>query len=288
MQIASLKRQPIFSSHLSLYMLLNVIVIMNALMNWPIVKLSGIKQALDYGDIRTILRAADCYKYLGEKIYSQIDGPCVYNYGQPLIWLVRALRLGEKNTVSVGIFLFLITIASFVVLIRILVPELNYKNFAVITLLFCSPPVMLLFERANPDSLIFCALVGTVLFGFSRWKLLRWITLGAASTFKFYTSPLLFTEISRIKKSNSLKYGLVLLFVFIINTSIVRDLNLVLRGFSVPNPMFNAFGSSKSAFIIGKIFGINFSRIEMVLFGFLAALIFIYFLRKTSESFKRS
>lgn len=257
----------VINSFWTLPAILNLIIVVNSLISWPIVKLSGIKQPQDYGDLRIILRAADCYSEYGNKIYLETSGNCVYNYGQPLIWFFRIFHLGESNTNVVAVVLMILTTSLFAILIRLTIPKFSPLTFAFVIFIFCSPPVMLLFERANIDTLIFCLLCSAIILTMKQNIFAGYVLIALTALFKFYTLPLVYFYMLRFRR-HSLLTKITLFVSMILTTAIVTsDLRSTLKGFSIPNPMFYAYGSSKIGFGIGHIIGIEFNRITLIILG---------------------
>jgi hypothetical protein len=275
------------SSFWTLPLLLNFIVALNAFLNWPIVKLSGIKQAFDYGDLRIILRAADCYPDYGAEIYLETTGSCVYNYGQPLIWTIRTLHLDESHTDILGIFLFLLTTTCFSFLMRMVLGAMSVKQIVFICLLFCSPPVMLLFERGNIDSLIFSFLCVAIIASHKKRFTIQYLFIALTSLYKFYTLPVLYFLLIQTKGYPKIKQLTFLVTTILISLMVFHDVRSTLNGFSIPNPMFYAYGSSKVGFGIGAIFGIEVSKIGELIIGLLVTFTLLVFARLLSRKVEK-
>jgi hypothetical protein len=275
--MGAFNRISLSSSPWTLPIFLNLFIALHAFLDWPIVKLSGIKQALDYGDLRIILRAADCYPDYGAQIYLETAGSCLYNYGQPLIWSIRALHLNESHTDILGIFLFLLTTTCFSVLMRMALGEMSGKQIIFTCLLFCSPPVMLLFERGNIDSLIFSFLCVAIIASHKKALHIQYIFVALASLYKFYTLPLLYFLLLQTKGYSKIKQLTLLVTTILISLMVFHDVRSVLNGFSIPNPMSSAYGSSKVGFAIGRIFEIDVSKFGQLTIGlFLTAILLVF------------
>lgn len=268
----SLKNHRFFKSHLNLYLSLNAFFMLNAALNWPIIKFVGLKLVNGFDDLRIVLRASDCFSTLGDEIYTARSGDCVYNYGSTLLSFLNFMRIDENDRVIAGYVLMFSTITVFAIVTKTLVPKLDFKSFSLIVLLFCSPPIMLLFERGNFDSLIFTLLGLSAIAAIKRIYLIEIILLSITASFKFYTLPALYLRAAY--REISLR-SRILTFVLVISTSyfVIKDLNLIFKGFSIPHSFHHAYGSSKTALILGYVIGFDFSKSQQILIGFLTTLI---------------
>ena len=136
-----------------------------------------------------MLGSADCYKAIGLDIYNfPIGHECAYNYGS---WLMRSISfvgLGEKHTQVIG-FIFIVSISFFLALVMTQV-KLGLSDLLFGLIIFVSPPMMLLLERGNLDTLMF-VLIFIAAELISRDKVNASLVLLVASMlFKFYTVSL--------------------------------------------------------------------------------------------------
>lgn len=123
-------------------------------------KLIGVPaQHLLFGDLRIVLSGFECTK-LGYDVL--LENPCnpfeQPNHGAifyPRIWMALApLGLEQSQTIFLGLVFTLL----FYIVAIIMIGRLNYYEATVYALIFCSPPLMLLVERDNPDIILFLLL----------------------------------------------------------------------------------------------------------------------------------
>ena len=262
------------SNYLTLYCTLVSISIVNVATNWPIVRLIRAKQELDFGDAGIILNATDCFSRIGMNVYAVKSGSCSYNYGEGLIRVLNLLGLGIGSITAIGILFVLLFIVAFIESLRVLQPVATFKLQIIAATFFVSPPVMLLLERGNFDSLIFFLIIFSLILEIKGKILSSTGLLVVSSLFKFYTFPLLVLKLVTIKKQFNF-FKLRIIFVFLTFGVILRDLARISEGFSIPNPMWLAFGSSKFPWAIARVLGIDLSRPLQLIAGALLSLILL-------------
>jgi hypothetical protein len=152
-----------------------------------------------FGDFLYVLDRADCLPISMETLYSErTNNVCSgYIYGSFLLRVLNFLGLGQSALIPIGYTLFAIVGFFYLKATK------NSKNIfqAVLYLsLFFSPPMILLFERANLDSLILILVTMYAILVVRKYFLEAFFLAVLASLFKFYTIPLLFIAIFRAKK----------------------------------------------------------------------------------------
>jgi len=236
------------------------------LSDWPVVRFIRAKQEEDFGDAGIILNAADCFKEIGLNVYKVQSGNCSYNYGESLIRTLHILGLGKDSINTVGFIFIALFIVAFVESLRTIQPLASFKIQGLAILFFLSPPVMLLLERGNFDSLIYFLLVASIILKTKKRDTGSILILLSSVLFKFYTFPVLifflFNNCSwkEVKKRN-------FLFLLLPIVLVLQDLYRISQGFSIPNPMWFAFGSSKFPWATARILGIDLPRSLQVLAG---------------------
>lgn len=265
----------IWEQYIILYFLLALVAAVNYLNNWPIVQFFQAKQEKDFGDAEIILNAADCFSRIGLKVYSIKKGDCSYNYGESLIRMLDFLGLNNDSVNVIGIVFIFLLISTFIESLRLIQPKATFKIHTMATIFFISPPMMLLMERGNFDALIFSLVVFSIILE-SRGRYISAATILIISTlFKFYTFPALVNCYLRNKhktKSNKIWKFLITIVLLMV----AHDLYRISKGFTIPNPMWFAFGSSKLPWVFSRIIGIEFSRGLQIFLG--AILIFLLYL----------
>lgn len=103
-----------------------------------------------FWDLKEVLAGFDCMRSSNNTV-----PPKSCNFGYPPIWWsLSGLRLGESATLSLGF----LSIIIFYLSTFLLIGRLNYQEGIFYSLFFCSPPIMLLVERANVDIIIYSCL----------------------------------------------------------------------------------------------------------------------------------
>jgi hypothetical protein len=106
-------------------------------------------------DLRTVIVALKCAR-LGENAVA-IDSTCkpdpiVSMIGYPRPWVIFSpLGLDEQYTFVIGVLLGLL----FYLFTLKIIGRLNFYEALIYSLIFCSPPVMLLIERGNVDIIVY-------------------------------------------------------------------------------------------------------------------------------------
>jgi len=254
------------TNYVALYFSLVLISILSYQNDWPIVRFIGAKQEEDFGDAGIILNAADCFRDIGLNVYKVQSGNCSYNYGESLIRILHILGLGKDSINTVGFLFIALFIIAFVESLRIIQPSASIRIQVLAIVFFLSPPVMLLLERGNFDSLIYFLLVISIVLRVKKRNKSSILILIASVLFKFYTFPVLvFFLFSNDRWKQSKKTNLLVLLVPI--SLVLQDLHRISQGFSIPNPMWFAFGSSKFPWATARILGIDLPRSLQLLAG---------------------
>jgi len=152
-----------------------------------------------FGDILYVLERADCLPLSMETLYSErTNNVCTgYIYGSTLLRVLNFLGIGQSALIPIGYTLFAIVGFFYLKATK------NSKNIFQVVLylsLFFSPPMILLFERANLDSLILILVTIYATLVVRKHFLGAFFLAALASLFKFYTIPLLFVAIFGAKK----------------------------------------------------------------------------------------
>jgi hypothetical protein len=266
-----------FGSYIYVYFAIFSFYFIQIITNWPLLKYFRIKADKNFGDLEIVLRAAECYKNSGRAIYSNTVGDCVYNYGDSLLKLFNLLNLTTNALNLFGYLLILATTISYVKTLEIIVknPSIQFQILAIF--MFCSPPIWLLFERGNIDSLIFVFVVVGIQMAIKYDFPIGQILIAIVSTIKFYTFPIV---IFNLLLQKNRKYLVVELFGASISFIIIaRDLLTVLNNFGIPSPTFVAFGSPIVGKVLNKYMGTSISPIGQIVLGLLVLLIGLCFIK---------
>ena len=138
-------------------------------------------------DLSLLTFNVDCFEGADTDL-SQINcdpGGRDFNYPSVLFALFHLLHLGSSTTVAVGTALFLLLVLSLAVLILVLVKS-NFEALEAFMWAgaFVSPPILLLVERGNIDSLIFLLLVFALVF--ARYRFIVLLTSLFGFSIKIY------------------------------------------------------------------------------------------------------
>jgi len=143
----------------------------------------------------------------------------------------------------------------------------TFKNAVIGFLLFCSPPILLLFERGNLDSLIFILTTFSIFLFLKNRKLFSKLIITFASLSKFYSFPSMVILMREEKGPRPQRVLGAFLLVFT-SAWILFDLRLIYRGFSFPNPTFAAFGSPIFGLVLNKYLHLDLSKNQELFCGF--------------------
>ncbi len=135
-----------------------------------------------------VLKYSECFQIIGLRIYgNDVDSCSNYLYGRSLVFLLESLNLGISLTKVFGyIFLFLLALT-----ISAVYKVETKRDFIVLSLVVCSPPVLLLADRGNFDILIIFLLLLSSRSFKSHHDMLALVLIFVCSIFKFYSIPLL-------------------------------------------------------------------------------------------------
>jgi hypothetical protein len=191
-----------------------------------------------FGDSFLILSWSDCYKEIGLEVYNINNGSCSgYIYGRPLLAILSRSGLDATDAEFFGyLFMLLISVSLGFILKNLMFVQ---KTFVAI-LIIASPPLMLLIERANFDSIMFILILISALTFYKGYENISLFPLALASVIKFYTLPifLLYFFFSR----NLQNRIFLLIFTVISGTSIYLDLSRIKSPF--PSSGHGMFGMS--------------------------------------------
>ena len=195
-------------------------------LNWPLLKFFGWRGPIVFWDTNAVLASVDCYSSVGLSVFKAADGdPCAgYIYGSNLLRFLTFLNLGEIRASFFG-WTFLIFLAIiFGFLTFLLKPDGLYKA-SYLYPIFISPPIFLLIERGNFDSLIFIFFFTAVILHSYGFKFISFCIILTISTWKFYTYPLAILMLFAIKSAYLRFIGLALFFLGIIQA--LKDLSFI-------------------------------------------------------------
>jgi hypothetical protein len=244
---------------------------------WPVLRTWGIKGVLDFSDLNSVLGSADCYRLIGFRIYEYpIGHECAYNYGSWLMKTIQLLNLRESHTWLIGWF-FLILVS---LIISLLVIKLS-KRFdlkLIASMIFISPPVMLLLERGNLDILIFILVLFAGYIASKDKPNLVMTILILSLLYKFYTLGLVFFHLLLLRSRTKFLVWIVILALA--TWQVLLDLG---RGPGLINIQWASFGSPVFGIYLGYL-GIQIPFVLSIVLGWclLALASFIFATERTT------
>ena len=244
------------------------------LSDWALLARWQIKGHLDFIDLNSVLGSADCYRSIGFEIYNYpIGHECAYNYGSWLMRTISFIGLGERHTFVVGsIFIVLISYLVAFVMTRI---TLTRSNFLFGLLIFVSPPIMLLLERGNLDTLMFVLVAFSALIVASGKLKTGLFLILVTVFFKFYTIGLAILVALIIRSRLTL-----FVWLSIISIAIVQILSDFRRGPGFINTEWTSFGAPVFGIYL-KYLNIKIPYLFSLIIGCLILLIAIWFVSRT-------
>ncbi|CAN2169992.1 hypothetical protein MCELANE86_00051 [Candidatus Nanopelagicaceae bacterium] len=224
------------------------------LAKWPPLRFWGWWGGGNFLDSWQVLKSADCYREIGLAVY-EVNNPCMlYAYGRPLLWVLSDFHLGASQTSAFGLA-FIVILA--IVLGKIIQMAESVKKYRIVItiLIVTSPPILLLADRGNFDTIILAGLF----LAQNLWKKKKFtlaiLTVFIITLFKYYTLPLLILT-AILAKSWRLKF-LGALFFVISMFSIIRDLRLTQFEFSSISAHLT-FGMGHEFLFFSKYESLNF------------------------------
>jgi len=189
-----------------------------------------------FGDFLYVLERVDCLPISMETLYSErTDNVCTgYIYGSTLLRVLNILGFEQSALIPIGYTLFA-GVGFFY--LRATKNIKNLSQAVLYLMLFFSPPMILLFERANLDSLILILVTIFAICIVRKYFILAFFLTAFASLFKFYTIPLLFVAIFGVKKF--FRFPLIIISI-LVSIQVLLDIEKIPR---LPWDAQNMFGN---------------------------------------------
>ena len=159
------------------------------LTNWRPIKYWNLRgEGTNFIDTEQVLNWTKCYKNVGDQIF-QAEGFCSgYIYGKIIPVLFTVIPSNDYLVSVVG-YVFLLMIAIVLGATTASLSTMQMKLFS--TIVFISPPVLLLVERGNFDAvMVGLVSLAAIMLNQNR-KFFSFAFISLASLIKFYTLPLL-------------------------------------------------------------------------------------------------
>ena len=233
-------------------------------------------QIIDFGDLKYVLDRADCSTEIGRLVFenSHLNPVCNdYIYGYPLLKFFDYLNIGSREYAVYGI-VFMIVFSIIAALFVTYSPKLS-KKILIFACLF-SPPIILLIQRANIDTLIWLSIILSVFLLRRNLSYVAIMIIYLISSFKFYPSSLMLYYIFFLK-SNWKRITLIPISILVL-ASMTYDLSKISK---LPWDARNMFGNiiwgeyfvyaingsnSHANYTLGTIIGISLLALPIFLF----------------------
>lgn len=271
------KLRSIISRNLT-FLLLFLLIVFYAyhdITKWSIMKFLGAQGPILYVDTSTVLYYSRCFENIGVSVFLSGDSCSNWNYGTSILRLLAFLELQTTDAQLIGRVLTYSLLLIFCVLVYLA------RGYAVaqVTLFLglISPPVWLLMERGNFDSVIYMLIFLSALIYARGYKVSPILLVSISSILKFYTLPLLFFILVRSRGAYIKIFNLIALLVcFVI---IFRDLQLLDKN-NIIQAGNNHFGLKIIGNYIGKLgIEVNLETQYLIsIFLFVVSLVIVYFL----------
>lgn len=213
------------------FLFLSINYILNLVLDWPLLAMSGIKGESNFSDLSTTLKQVNC---------GQSTCPD-YIYGDLFARLARGLNL---SAISIYLMAYILT-GLFILSVSLIASSSKSKvGVLAINTVGVSPSTLLLLERANIDLFIFVLCFLATMLAKGKLRVVSIVLLAFSTLIKFY--PLLaFLHqsllTSKFKSSNLQRAFTGLLAVGI---TIITIVNIVKESSSIPLNWGNSFGLS--------------------------------------------
>jgi hypothetical protein len=241
------------------FLFLSINYILNLVLNWPLLAMSGTKGATNFSDLSTTLKQVNC---------GQSTCPD-YIYGDLFARLARGLNL---SAISIDLMAYILT-GLFILSVSLIASSAKSKvGVLAINTVGVSPSTLLLLERANIDIFIFVLCFLASILAKGKLKVISVLLLALSTFIKFY--PLLaFLHqsflTSKIKSSNLKRAFIGLLAV---GVTIITIANVVKESSSIPLNWDNSFGLSIGILWLSFIFK-EMTNLNLVVIGSLIPMI---------------
>ena len=177
-----------FVNHLSIVLFANLITFANYALDWPLVRLAGVR-LYSFVDTINVLRMIQCVDQ--EVFNNEVINECKFYYGSILILISNGLKLNIESGELISWFLLISCTSLIGFLVALGTQKIVYR-LLYLTVLLASPAISLLFERANLDILMFIIVVFSAFFYSKQRKKISILLLLITVLIKFYTLPLFF------------------------------------------------------------------------------------------------
>ena len=196
-------------------------------LDWPQLRYWRVKgPGGQFEDLQSILLAGDCYQNMGDDVFKDNGGCTGYMYGKFLLQTFNVLHIHANHYRLFGIILLVLLSFTLAFLFR----AVDFK-FSILfkCAIVYSPPIVLLAERGNFDTVIFLLVFLSAILFVKNLPEVALFPILAASLMKFYTLPSLLA-LALLKFRNTTRL-IALIAATYVSYLILQDLGRVAVGF---------------------------------------------------------
>ncbi len=265
----------IFTLILSIFLVL--FYLYQDLSSWPLIDSINAQGPVSYVDTSTVLYYASCFSQIGNVVFAEGATCAGWTYGSGILRFLNIIGATQEHVDLIGHFFTYSIVFTFIYFLY-LSRDIKLAQIALF-LGFVSPPIWLIMERANFDTLIYLMVFVSAMLFIKNFQILSVLFLFLSATFKFYTIPLLIIPLILSKEFKTKLISIVLLFTGI--TLILLDFNKMTR--EIIQAGNNHFGMKIIGNYLGKI-GMHLNNFYSFFLGaflfVICILFFFYTLRK--------
>ena len=238
--------------------------------SWPLIDFVNAQGPFLYVDTYTVLFYANCFSEIGNAVFAEGVTCARWTYGSGLLRVLNFTGVTQEHVNLIG-HLFTYSIVCTFIYYLYLARTVKLAQIALF-LGFISPPIWLIMERANFDTLIYLMVFVSAILFVKNLETLSILIILLSATFKFYTLPLLVIPFLLSKKFRTKLSSVLALFI---------GLCLILLDFSKMTGVIiqagnNHFGMKIIGNYLGKI-GISLNNYISYILGSFLFLICVVF-----------
>ena len=269
----------IFTFTLSLF--LTVFYLYQDFSKWQIINFINAQGPIIYVDTHTVLLYADCFAQIGNAVFDEGSNCAGWMYGTGILRTLNFIGATHEYVALIGHFFTYSIICTFIYYLYL--ARNNKLAQSALFLGFMSPPIWLIMERANFDTLIYLMVLVSAILLINKHEMLSIFCLFLSATFKFYTLPLLI--IPFILSKNFKTKFISVLSLFMGATLVLLDFNRMTG--VIIQAGNNHFGMKIVGNYLGKI-GIHLNNYNSYFLGavlFSICIIFFFYILRKVEPF---
>jgi len=233
--------------------------ILNLVLNWPLLAMSGIKGETSFSDLSTTLKQVNC---------GQSTCPD-YIYGDLFARLARGLNL---SAISIDLMAYILT-GLFILSVSLIASSAKSKLAVLaINTVGGSPSTLLLLERANIDIFIFALCFLASILAKGKLRVMSVLLLALSTLIKFYPLLAFLHQSFLMSKNKSSNLKRAFIGFLAVGVTIITIANVVKESSSIPLNWDNSFGLSIGILWLSFIFK-EMTNLNLVINGSLIPII---------------